>query len=49
MENELEKNRDIDEAFSKVKLICGTSNLKVMIEKILLREKKYNYAIKKNK
>jgi hypothetical protein len=47
MENELEKNKDIDEAFSKVKLICGTNNLKIMIEKILLRDKKYNYVIKK--
>ncbi len=47
MEKELDKNKAIDEAFSKVKLICGTSNLKVMIEKILLRDKRYNYAIKK--
>ena len=46
MENELEKNRDIEEAFSKIKLICGTNNLKSIIEKVLLKDKKYNYTIK---
>ena len=46
MENELEKNRDIEEAFSKIRLICGTNNLKSIIEKVLLKDKKYNYTIK---
>ena len=46
MENELEKNRDIEDAFSKIRLICGTNNLKSIIEKILLKDKKYNYTIK---
>ena len=46
MENELEKNRDIEEAFSRIRLICGTNNLKTIIEKILLKDKKYNYTIK---
>ena len=46
MENELEKNREIEDAFSKIRLICGTNNLKVMIDKILYKDKKYNYTIK---
>ena len=47
MEKELEKNREVEDTFSKIKLICGTNNLKTMIDKILLKEKKYNYTIKK--
>ena len=46
MEKELEKNKEIEDAFSKIRLICGTNNLKVMIDKILLKDKKYNYTIK---
>ena len=46
MENELEKNKDIEDAFSKIRLICGTNNLKNIINKVLLKDKKYNYAIK---
>ena len=46
MENELEKNRDIEDAFSRIRLICGTNNLKSIIEKVLLKDKKYNYTIK---
>ena len=46
MENELEKNKEIESAFSKIRLICGTNNLKAMIDKILLKDKKYNYTIK---
>ena len=46
MENELEKNREIEDAFSKIRLICGTNNLKIMIDKILDKDKKYNYTIK---
>ena len=46
MENELEKNKDIEDAFSKIRLICGTNNLKTIINKVLLKDKKYNYAIK---
>ena len=46
MENELEKNKDIEDAFSKIRLICGTNNLKSIIDKVLLKDKKYNYTIK---
>ena len=46
MENELEKNKDIEDAFSKIRLICGTNNLKNIIDKVLLKDKKYNYAIR---
>ena len=46
MENELEKNKDIEDAFSKIRLICGTNNLKNIINKVLLKDKKYNYAIR---
>ena len=46
MEKELEKNKEIEDAFSKIRLICGTNNLKVMIDKILYKDKKYNYTIK---
>ena len=45
METELEKNKDIEEAFSKIRLICGTNNLKNIINKVLLKDKKYNYTI----
>ena len=46
MESELEKNKEIEDAFSKIRLICGTNNLKVMIDKILYKDKKYNYTIR---
>ena len=46
MEKELEKNKDIEDAFSKIRLICGTNNLKNIINKVLLKDKKYNYAIR---
>ena len=46
MEKELEKNKEIEDAFSKIRLICGTNNLKVMVDKILYKDKKYNYTIK---
>ena len=46
MENELEKNKDIEDAFSKIRLICGTNNLKNIINKVLMKDKKYNYAIR---
>ena len=45
-ENEFEKNKDIEDVFSKIRLICGTNNLKNIINKVLLRDKKCNYAIK---
>ena len=45
METELEKNKDIEDAFSKIRLICGTNNLKNIINKVLLKDKKYNYTI----
>jgi hypothetical protein len=46
METELEKNRDIEDAFSKIRLICGTNNLKTIINKVLMKDKKYNYTIR---
>ena len=46
METELEKNKEIEDAFSKIRLICGTNNLKIMIDKILYKDKKYNYTIR---
>ena len=46
METELEKNRDIEDAFSKIRLICGTNNLKTIIDKVLMKDKKYNYTIR---
>ena len=45
METQLEKNKDIEDAFSKIRLICGTNNLKNIINKVLLKDKKYNYTI----
>ena len=47
METQIEKNKEIEDAFSKIKLICGTSNLKTMIDKILLKDKQYNYTVKR--
>ena len=46
MGTELEKNRDIEDAFSKIRLICGTNNLKTIIDKVLMKDKKYNYTIR---
>ena len=46
METELEKNRDTEDAFSKIRLICGTNNLKTIIDKVLMKDKKYNYTIR---
>ena len=46
METELEKNRDIEDAFSEIRLICGTNNLKTIIDKVLMKDKKYNYTIR---
>ena len=46
METELEKNRDIEDAFSKIRLICGTNNLKTIIDKVLMKDKKHNYTIR---
>ena len=42
MENELEDNKDIKDSFRKIRLICTTNNLKVMIVNIRYKEKKYN-------
>ena len=47
MEKQIEKNKEVEEAFSKIKLICGTSNLKMMIDKMLFKDKNYNYTVKK--
>ena len=46
MEDELAKNKEIEDTFSKIKLICGTNNLKDIIEKVVFKEKRYNYIIK---
>ena len=46
MEKELENNKDMEETFRKIKLICGTNNLKTIIEKVIFRDKQFNYIIR---
>ena len=47
MENEIEKNKQIEDTFKKVQLICGTNNLKKIIEKIIAHDKRYNYTLQR--
>ena len=45
MERELSKNEKLEETYQKIRDICGTSNLRVMVDKILYREKRYNECV----
>lgn len=47
MEKKLKENQQIEEIFQKIKNICGTSNLKTMVDKIITKDKRYNYSISK--
>ena len=47
MEKKLKENQQIEEVFQKIKNICGTSNLKTMVDKIITKDKRYNYSISK--
>lgn len=47
MKNNIKKNSEIEEIFRQIKIICGTSNLKKMVDKILTKDKRYNYLIGK--
>ena len=43
----LNENIDLEEAFRKIKLFSGTSNLKLMVDKIIKKDKYFNYIINK--
>ena len=43
----LNENIDLEEAFRKIKLFSGTSNLKLMVDKIIQKDKYFNYTINK--
>ena len=45
MTKKLIENIELEEAFRKIKLFSGTSNLKVMVDKIIFKDKKFNYTI----
>ena len=44
MDQELKKNEDLEETFQKIRDICGTQNLDEIVDFIMLRNKRYNYA-----
>ena len=43
----LNENIELEEAFRKIKLFSGTSNLKLMVDKIIQKDKYFNYTINK--
>ena len=43
----LNENIELEEAFRKIKLFSGTSNLKLMVDKIIQKDKYFNYIINK--
>lgn len=47
MEIKLKENTQIEEVFQKISTICGTANLKVMVDKIIMKDKRYNYSVSK--
>ena len=47
MEKKLKENQQIEEVFQKIKNICGTSNLNTIDDKIITKDKRYNYSISK--
>ena len=44
MEEELKKNEGLEEIFQEIRDICGTQNLDEIVNFIMLRNKRYNYA-----
>lgn len=45
MNNILGQSSEIEESFQKIKDICGTANLKTMVNKIINKDKRYNYCV----
>ena len=45
MEKQLNQNIELEDAFRKIKLYSGTSNLKLMVDKIIQKDKYFNYTI----
>lgn len=45
MEKKLKENAQIEDVFMKIKAICGTSNLKTMVDTIIYKDKRYNFSI----
>ena len=44
MEEELKKNENLEETFQEIRDICGTQNLDEIVDFIMLKNKRYNYA-----
>ena len=44
MDEELKENQGLERIFEQIRDICGTKNLDEIVDFILLRNKRYNYA-----
>ena len=44
MDEELKENEELEKIFDEIRDICGTKNLNEIVDFILLRNKRYNYA-----
>ena len=47
MNMKLNENTELEEVFRKIKLYSGTSNLKLIVDKIIQKDKNFNYTINK--
>ena len=45
MKEQLKKYEDLEENYEKIRNICGTQDLEVIIDFIMLRNKRYNFAV----
>ena len=44
MDEQLKENEDLEKIFEQIRDICGTNNLDQIVDFIMLRNKRYNYA-----
>ena len=44
MAEQLEDNEKLEETFTKIRDICGTQDLKEIVDRILTKDKRYNYC-----
>ena len=45
MEEQLKRYEDLEDNYEKIRDICGTQDLEIIIDFIMLRNKRYNYAV----
>ena len=45
MDEQLKKYEELEEIYEKIRNICGTQDLEFIIDFIMLRNKRYNYAV----